>query len=341
MYPVIDLHEDIPAYFILHGGGEPLGDFSEDIPGRAADIPKYLRGNVKLVFSAIFPGIETFKPEESRELERVYGRWLPGIGFRVPQALTIEHFAVIHRLVEEYRQLRLVESVADIDEVLGSKDLVGLIIHLEGADSLDNPYDLALLKRLGLRSVGITWNYNNKYGSGCSSRKDFGLTPEGEELVKVANKHGIIVDLAHAGKRTALEAIEVSKKPVIISHTNVRKFVDTPRNVDEEILEALHRNGGVVGLSCIGPLIVSEGEVTLSDLLKHFKYVYESFGAEILAIGTDFLGLLGLPAPKGFESIDKVQALLNGLLDMGFSEVDVEGVAYRNALRVIKENLAC
>ncbi len=198
---------------------------------------------------------------------------------------------------------------------------------------------IVLLHRIGLRSLGLTWNYNNKYGAGCTSKRDYGLTPEGEELIRTANRLGIIIDLAHASRNTALEAIEASKKPVMISHTNLRRFVDTPRNVDDEVLEAIHKTGGIVGLSAIGPLITTSRTPTLEDLVKHFMYIYESFGPDMLAIGTDFLGLFGIPAPEGFESVDKVQDLLQALSERGVKDADLEKIAYLNALRVIRDNL--
>jgi len=337
--PVIDLHEDVSAYFIYHGGGEPLGDFSKDIPGRDVDIPKYIQGNVKLVFAAIFPGVETFRPEESRKLEEIYGKWLPAVGYRVPQTIVFEHFTIYYRLAESYEEFTIVETVSDVEKVLGENRKVGLLVHMEGAEAIDDPYDLVLLKRLGLRSIGLTWNYNNKYGSGCGTKKDFGLTPEGEELVRMANKLGIIIDLAHASKKTTLEAIEASSKPVMISHANVRKFVDTPRNVDDEILEALSRNKGVIGLSVIGPLIAKKPKPSLDDLVQHYLYIYERYGADIIAIGTDFMGLLGLPAPEGLESIDKIQSLLEKLMSKGLSDSDLRKIAYENALRIIKSNI--
>ena len=339
-FPVFDLHEDLSNYFLYHGGGQPLGDLRRDIPGREADIPKYLRGGVRLVFASMFPGLETFNPEESRRLEELYGRWIPAVGLRVPQSTLFEHFSIYYRLAETYPEFTLVGSVSDVERVLTGEGGIGLLLHLEGAYALDKPYDLVLLRRLGLRSIGITWNYNNQYGAGCLSRKDYGLTPEGEELVRTANRLGIIVDLAHASSRTAIEAIEVSSKPVIVSHANVRAIVDSPRNVDDEVLEALHRNGGVIGVSAIGPLIARKPRPTLEDLVQHFLYIYERFGPDILAIGTDFLGLLGLPAPEGFESIDKIQVLLERLKEKGLSDGDLEKIAYRNALRVIKANLA-
>jgi len=220
----------------------------------------------------------------------------------------------------------IVESAGDVETALASKGRIGLLLHLEGAYAIDRPYDLVLLRKLGLRSIGLTWNYNNQYGAGCLSRKDYGLTPEGEELVKTANRLGIIVDLAHASKRTAVEAMGASSKPVIVSHANVRAIVDSPRNVDDEVLEALYRNGGVIGVSAIGPLVAKKPRPTLDDLVQHFLYIYERFGPDILAIGTDFLGLLGL-APEGFESIDRVQQLLERLKEKGLSDGDLEKIA--------------
>lgn len=335
--PSIDLHEDVSTYFLTHGGGEPLGDFNKDLPGRDADIPKYQRGNVRIVFAAIFPGIESFDPGTSRVLEEAYGKWLPATRYRVPQALFWEHISIYYKLSEAYG-VRIIESFNDVEECLRGQVLC-FIIHLEGAEAIDDPYDLVILKKIGLRSLGLTWNYMNKYGTGCLAKKDLGLTSDGEELIRLANKLGVIIDLAHASKRTTLEAIEISKKPVIISHANARRLVDKPRNIDDEVLEALHRNRGVVGISAIGSLVSTKPRSSIDDLVQHFVYIYERFGSDILAIGTDFLGLLGLPAPEGFESIDKLPALYEKLREKGFSDRDIERIAYKNALRVIESNL--
>ncbi|MCS7099162.1 MAG: membrane dipeptidase [Sulfolobales archaeon] len=335
--PVVDLHEDVSGYFFYHGGGSPLGDFAEDVVGREADLPKYRRGNVRVVFASMFPGVETFRPSESGALRELYGRWVPAVGYRVPQAVLWEHVSVYYKLSEAYG-IGIVERFEDFEKCLAGGG-VCFVLHLEGAEALDEPYDLVLLRRLGLRSLGLTWNYTNRYGAGCAARKDVGLTAEGEELVRLANRLGVVVDVAHASKRTALEAIEVSRKPVIASHANVRKLVDRPRNLDDEVLEALHRKGGVVGVSAIGPLVSSRARPSLEELVQHFTYIYETFGPDLLAIGTDFLGLLGLPAPEGFESIDKVQALLQALAGRGLSDRDIAKIAYENAGRVLRETM--
>lgn len=335
-YPVIDLHEDVSTYFLTFGSGQTLADFSKDIVGRDADIPKYVRGNVRIVFASAFPGTHTF---DVRLREAGDGRWLPKAIMRYPQIQLFEHFKVYHALAEAY-QIELIESVEDVENILQSVDYrLGFILHVEGADSIDDSYDLVLLKKLGLRSLGLTWNYNNKWASSSTSQKDYGLTPDGEELVKTANRLGIMLDVAHASKRTALEVLEASRKPVLISHANVKAVHDHRRNVDNEVLEALYKNGGVIGLTFVPSFISSNGRPTIEDLAKHFIYVHERFGPDILAIGTDFHGLLGQPGPEGLESVDKLQDLLNLLRSKGFSETDLRKIACENALRVIRENL--
>src|SRR5207247_7592925 len=80
------------------------------------------------------------------------------------------------------------------------------------------PEDLRIFYTLGVRSIGLTWNYDNKYASSCLSRKDYGLTGEGEALVKMANRIGVMVDLSHAGQRTCRDVLEFSETPTFVSH---------------------------------------------------------------------------------------------------------------------------
>ncbi|MEM0340755.1 MAG: dipeptidase [Acidilobaceae archaeon] len=327
--PIVDLHEDISIYFMTHGGGLALAHLSEDVEEREADLPKYRRGNVRIVFAAMFPGVETYRAH----------RELPAVSFRLPQGLVFEHFSIYFRLAEVHPEISMIERAEEAEKCLNGEWRVCLLLHLEGADAIDDPYDLVLFKRLGLRSLGITWNYSNKYGTGCFARRDRGLSDEGEELVRTANKLGIIIDLAHASKATALDVLNLSSKPPIISHANPRKLVDTPRNVDDEVLEALASRKGVIGITALPHLVSKKDKPFLDDLVQHFVYVKEVYGADVLAIGTDFFGFLGRRPPKGFESIDKIEALLFKLAERGFSDNELAKVAYENALRVIKANL--
>lgn len=324
--PVIDLHEDVSTYFLLHGAGQPLAPLDMDVPGREADIPKWLRGGVRLVFASIFPGTPT--------LVRRGERYAPGFVMRRSPEALFEHFRVMHALASQHG-IRLVESWADAEAVTGSGG-VGFLLHVEGADAVEYPDDLRLLHRLGLRSLGLTWNYGNRWAASCYSRKDYGLTADGEDLIREANDLGIIIDVAHASPRAAVEAAEVSRKPVIVSHAGVRAVKEHPRNVGDEVVEAVRKSGGVIGVAvAVSPFVGGR----VADAAKHIAYLIDHFGPDVPAIGTDFHGLLGLPPVEGLESVDKIPKLLSALADMGYGDSVIEAVAYGNALRVLKSVL--
>ncbi|MEZ0248571.1 MAG: dipeptidase [Thermoproteus sp.] len=307
---IYDLHEDIAHYYFVGRRSE----FDVDEVGRQSDLPKLKRAGVELVFTSVFPISYSSlgaSPAGSKEI-------------------SLEMFKIIYRLAIRHG-VTIVEKATDL-----SRGGLKFLILLEGADALDEPEDLLLYYKLGLRAIGITWNLDNKYGASCMTRRDYGLTAYGAELVELANKLGVIIDLAHASKNTALDVLHISRKPVAISHANIAAVYKTNRNVDDEVLEALKRNGGVIGLTAIPSTIGGDGSV--KDLVRHALYVKETFGAEILAVGSDALGVDRMA--KGLESIDKLPVFFDLLRDAGFSENEIEGIAYKNAKRVIEANLS-
>ncbi|MCG2886952.1 MAG: dipeptidase [Vulcanisaeta sp.] len=333
-YPVIDLHEDIAHHLMRRG----IEDFDRDVPGRQSDIPKLMRGNVRIVFGAVFPMQETYNPMINERVMSMYGLQSKSVRAYVPSGsklLALEMIKAYSILVRRFsNQLMLIESGADAERALRGNS-VGVLISMEGADALDDPYDLLLFHKLGIRALGIAWNLDNKYGASCMARKDYGLTAEGEELVKLANELGVIIDLAHASRNTMIDVLKISRKPVIISHANVRSVHDHVRNVDDEVLELLHSNHGVIGItmitSTIGP------RPNLDSLVRHILYIHERFGPDIIAIGTDFLGID--ETPEDLTNIGEIGKLLSKLVEYGLSENDVKKIAYENALRVITSNI--
>ena len=324
MYPIIDLHEDI-AYHLMFGSR--IQDFNIDAEGRQSDIPKLKRANVKVVFASVFPILTTYNPSQGEAVRSSSPYSTKGVA--------LEMIKTYYRLIDRFNDsLMLINGVKDIDEAFNTNK-IGLLISMEGADALEEPYDLLLFHRLGVNSIGITWNFDNKYGSTCFTRKDYGLTSYGEELVKLANGIGVIIDLAHASRRTMIDVLSASRKPVIISHSNSKAINNHPRNTDDEVLELLKSNGGVIGVTMIPETIGPKP--TIDSLIQHIKHIRDTFGAEILALGTDYLGIGN--TPQGLESIDNISKLINGLLNAGFSESEVSGLLYGNALRVIKANL--
>jgi membrane dipeptidase len=168
------------------------------------------------------------------------------------------------------------------------------------------------------------------------SKKDYGLTGDGEELVQLCNELGVIIDLSHASKRTSIEAIAASKLPVIVSHANVKGVRSHARNLDDEQLEALKNNDGVVGVTFIPPTIGDQP--SYRRLADHIMYIHDRFGSEIIPIGTDYFGLLNVDEPEGLEDIAGIGRLWDELKSRGLGDRDLEKIAYLNAMRVVQAN---
>jgi len=132
-----------------------------------------------------------------------------------------------------------------------------------------------------------------------------------------------------------IDTLKISRKPVVISHANIRSVHDHVRNVDDEILELLHSNHGVIGITMITSTIGPRPNI--DSLVRHVLYVYERFGPDIIAIGTDFLGIER--TPEDLTNIGEINKLLNKLIEYGLSDNDVRKIAYENALRVIMSNI--
>ena len=331
--PIIDLHVDVAFYVQSLGAGQPWGSLSEDLPGRQADLPKWRRGNVRIVFAASFPAVEVYGLGGPRGREPAYP------SFASSRLLLLDQVKTIYSVARELGA-KVVLGERDAVETVHSRDYrLAFIIHLEGADPIQDPLDLELLHRLGLRSLGLTWNYDNQYAASCMTRRDYGLTARGEELVREANRLGIIIDVAHASPRAAIEAVEASRKPVMLSHGNLRSWVDTPRNSPGEVLEALAKNRGVFGVSLISPNIRRDRHPTIQDVARQIKEIVETYGPTLPAIGTDFHGIPGIRPPEGLESADKLQELVKELREAGLGDNEIAAVTHENALRVIVENL--
>ncbi|AOL17570.1 peptidase [Sulfolobus sp. A20] len=308
---LIDLHEDL-AYSNQQGIDVINGDYQSSI--------KMLNEfKDALVFASIFPHVDTID-ERSEELTKLYGNFTRSTNFSFE--LFIDQIKFYYYL-DRKGVAKIIKSMDDI-----SNNGVKLLLSLEGTDVLRDYTDLYILKELHVLNLGLTWNYDNKFASSCMSKKDYGLTSEGEELVKLANSLGIIIDLAHASKKTVLDVASITKKPVIVSHANVKRLKDHKRNLDDEEIEAVVKTGGVIGITAI---VSTLREANINSIVENVKYIGESFGWDYVALGTDFLGISQVP--KGFENILKVRELVKAI------EGHEEQLMWKNAYRVITQSL--
>lgn len=325
--PIIDLHEDIAYYLSFGRDIKPLDERSRD---RHCDIPGYIDANVKVVFGSIFPMNSRVNPTLRLRGEDFYMHVSqPPSGFEN----LIDMIKTYYLIVSRHRELTLIISDNDLDRVFRGDSLTGILMLLEGSEIIRDPLDLLPIYNMGVRVLGLTWNYDTKFASSCYSKKDYGLTGLGERLIDMAVELGMIIDLAHAGKRTVLDVLDLVDKPIIISHANYRGVTDHPRNVDHDVLDALNRGRGVIGLTLIPETL--PGSKVVDGLIENILTIVDEFSSDILALGTDFFGIPFEKTPLRIEDIPRI--IFSRLLEEGLSRDIVEKIAWRNAFRVIKE----
>lgn len=327
---VVDLHEDIGYYYLMGGAGE-VRPFNEDVEGRHVDLPKYRKAGMKLVLGSIFPLVGGVNPRRIEETKRLYGHWGPSSALASPRDIAIELVKVYYGLEELYPEnLKIVRNREDI-ESLGKR--TGILLHIEGCEALGEPEDLQIFYNLGIRSVGLTWNFDNKFAASCLSRKDYGLTGSGEDLVKLAARLGVMVDLSHASPRTSLETIELSDLAPFFSHSNCLSLQKNRRNVSDDLIRKTARRGGIMGLtfirSCIGR------PFNPAKLADHARRMLKLGGGTFPALGTDYLGMSS--TPDGLEDLSKISSLRRALEKSGMAKRLVDGVLNDNALRFISK----
>lgn len=255
--------------------------------------------------------------------------------------------------------------VLTADDILRAKreGKVGIIFGCQGLASKieDDVNLLRILHRLGLRIGQLTYNERNSIGCGCLEMPDSGLTQFGRLCIREMNHLGLLVDLSHAGPRTALDVIDLSEHPVVISHANVRKLTDSPRNVPDEVLKALAGKGGVVGITAYSPFCQLKPGVrpSIKEVIDHIAYVADLVGVDHVGIGTDFFegesrvridGLFRVRYPdvlrhytldtvyaEGFDGVACFPRLTEALVERGFSDDATLKILGGNFLRVFRQ----
>jgi membrane dipeptidase len=208
----------------------------------------------------------------------------PGTGFED----TVGAIATVQRVAEANPDRYLVvRRHADIMRAKASGAL-GLILGFQTTEMLgEGLARLDLFRGLGVRVVQLTYNARSLYGDGCLEPANAGLSNLGREAVARMNALGIAVDTSHCGARTTAEAIAVSAKPILISHTGCRAVFDNPRNKDDAALRALAEKGGVAGIYLMPYLSAGPGPITVADLLRHVDHAVAVCGEDHVGIGSD------------------------------------------------------
>jgi membrane dipeptidase len=359
--PLIDGHNDLPWEYRkrVQNHLEKIdleGDTSKLDPPLHTDIPRLRRGGVGGQFWSVYVPVE-----------------IPGAD---AVQTTLEQIDDVHRLAERYPETFEIARSADDVVRIHRAGRIASLIGMEGGHSIHN--SLAALRQLyaaGARYMTITHSKNTDWAdSATDAPKHGGLTRFGEEVVREMNRLGMLVDLSHVSPETMKEAMAVSAAPVIFSHSSARALDDHPRNVPDDVLRLVARNGGVVMVTFV-PSFVSEEvrawnaledaeearlkalfpgdpervkrdldawrqkqpapRATLEQVADHIEHVRKLAGIDHVGIGSDFDGITSVPL--GLEGVDDFPALLAELLRRGWSDEEVKKLAGLNALRVFRE----
>lgn len=215
------------------------------------------------------------------------------------------------------------------------------LVTFEDGRAIDG--SLEKLKRYcdrGIRLISLTWNFENCFGFPNSKDPKImekGLKDFGKEAVQYMNELGIIVDVSHLSDGGFYDVAKISSKPFVASHSNCRAISPHQRNMTDDMIKILAEKGGVVGIN-FGPEFLNE-DITVKDstvelMSKHIQWMINLGGEECVALGSDFDGISG---NLEVNSVDKVPMIFDRLKTDGIRGSVIEKIAYKNALRVIKD----
>lgn len=332
-------------------------DISKSQPKLHTDIERLRQGNVGAQFWSVYVPVETIAA---------------GNAFQI----TKEQIDLVHKMIALYPDtFELALDAQDVQRI-EAKGKIASLIGMEGGHSIEGSIGkLRQLHAMGARYMTLTHSETLEWADSATdvARSD-GLSPFGEEVVLEMNRLGMLVDISHVSPATMHDALRISKAPVIFSHSSARAIADHPRNVPDDVLAELPKNGGVVMINFFSGFVVPESAKVLLQqsalrkelkskypdskedqereikqwqlknpypagqaeiIVDHIEHVIKVAGIDHVGLGSDFDGISKLPV--GIEDVSKYPVITELLLRRGYEEEAIHKVLYGNALRVLKQ----
>lgn len=331
---VIDTHNDITS---------PMTDEGLDLGPRATDgktqtdIPRMKEGGLDAEFFAIYVAAKYAKE-----------------GGAARRALDL-----IDGVYEQARRhpetLEMAFTAADIRRIRKAGRIAALM-GIEGGHAIEDSLSaLRQFYQLGVRYMTLTHTNTNNWADSAggisvqAEKRHDGLSDFGRQVVREMNRLGMMVDISHVSDDTFQDCIETSQAPIIASHSACRALTNVGRNLTDDMLRALAKNGGVIQINFYNGFIntdyakpdqprptESAKTATLEMLMAHFEHAIKVAGIDHVGIGSDFDGVDGL-LPTGMEDVSKLETITYELLKRGYSEKDVKKALGENLLRVMSQ----
>ena len=283
------------------------------------------------------------------------------VGLGGPEAYdrTLRLFASWNSFIANHDQhFMRIDSPADLNRVKTSGKL-GIMIGLQNSEQFRRPDDVDFFHGIGQRVSQLTYNARNLIGNGSTERRDEGISDFGVSIIERMNKIGMAIDVSHCGDRTTLDAFEISKKPVLITHSNCRALVPGhPRLKTDEAIKKVGQAGSVIGITGVRMFVKGDEPTTVEHVIDHFDHVVKLIGPEHVGVGSDMdlWGYDAMPpeanrqlraAYKGSYAFrDKLDIdglnhpkrmfdLTEGLIRRKYSDQSIQGILGGNFKRVL------
>ncbi len=332
-------------------------DIAKPQPTMHTDIERLRKGNVGAQFWSAYVPAETAKD-----------------GTAIKQML--EQIDVIHRLVKAYPDTFAMAYTADDVVRIRKEGKIASLIGLEGGHSIDNSLGtLRMLHALGARYMTLTHTDNLDWADSATDEpKHKGLTPFGESVVREMNRHGMLADISHVSADTMRHTLRVTKSPVIASHSSAFALAPHPRNVPDDVLKLVAKNGGVIMVNFYSGFITNEGARILKDLGKvyrdmkkqypnddefkiaysqwkkdhpmppgsihdvvdHIEHIVKVAGVDHVGIGSDYDGINSVP--RQLEDVSTYPYITQELLNRGHAREAILKILGGNMMRVLRQN---
>lgn len=288
---------------------------------------------------------------------------------------SLEQIDMLYRAEQQGAGFSVCTTVAELEKTVAAGK-IAVILAFEGARALEglaNEESLVLVRtfyRLGLRVVCIVGGGRTRFADGMGeARAGAGLTTFGCALIQEMNRLGMLVDLTHMTDRSFFDSLEISTKPIVVSHVGVQAVCNNPNNLSDERIRAIGRNGGVIGMEMVKTELLWEYEkskepVTWKQVIRHIKHIGDLIGLEHVGLGLDFdhfelvdnihRAMCPFPGtiegfytgiPKSNHMLDEpnnlyeLPLITEYMLREGFSDREITQILGGNMLRLLRETI--
>ncbi|MCJ1352278.1 MAG: hypothetical protein MMC33_002262 [Icmadophila ericetorum] len=329
--PLTDGHNDFAIWLRAFHGNRIYGFNSTSSIDGQVDMPRIVEGRLQAQFWSVYV------PCPEKEMHD-----FPSPMYYETIHDTLQQIDLVHRLIDAFPSvLRLARSAQHVRDIFNAPSKqVASLMGAEGLHQIGNSASvMRLYYSLGVRYITLTHDCNNRYADAALApvAQHNGLSAAGIELIHEMNRLGMIVDLSHTSDETMRAALNVTKAPVIFSHSNARALCDHPRNVPDDVLRLVRRNKGVV-MATFYPTYTNcnnPESASLKQVADHIMYIGQTIGFDHVGIGSDFDGMQH--GPIDLEDVSKYPALIEELACRGLGKPELMGIIGSNVLRVLDE----